>query len=312
MKTAFAALMLLAIHSSALGGDILAEMKQRDRERAAYWAQQGYRFDPTYMSAILMDMKVADIKRAAYWKEQGYTFDPNYMSAILMDMKVADIKRAAYWKEQGYTFDPNYMSAILMDMKVADIKRAAYWKERGYTFDPAYTSASMMDWQVSQRTTTAGHTTTPSTPAYTSAPRTSTYTAPTVSPPATFSTGGSYSTSTGGCTSRRYDYNYRPPVGDHYVAPHIRSDGSYVQGHKKTDSDDSFWNNWSSSGNTNPYTGSTGTKQPPYTFRTYTTPKLPSLSLPKLPKLSSYGGSSRVGGYFKSNGTYVSPHYRSK
>ncbi len=122
----------------------------------------------------------------------------------------------------------------------------------------------------------------------------------------------SYTTSSAGYYSRRYDYNYRPPVGDHYVAPHIRSDGSYVQGHMKTDSDDSFWNNWSSSGNTNPYTGSTGTKQPPYTFRKYTTTKLPSLSLPKLPKLPSYGGSSRVGGYFKSNGTYVSPHYRSK
>lgn len=111
-------------------------------------------------------------------------------------------------------------------------------------------------------------------------------------------------TTSSGYYSRYYDYTYRPSVGDHYVSSHIRSDGTYVQGHMKTNSDDSFWNNWSSSGNTNPYTGRTGTKQPPYSYRSYSTPSYRSYKTP------SYGGSSYVGGYFKSNGTYVSPHYR--
>jgi hypothetical protein len=65
--------------------------------------------------------------------------------------------------------------------------------------------------------------------------------------------------------SRYYDYTYRPPVGNHYVNGYFRSDGSYVQGHYKTNRDDSFWNNWSSQGNINPYTGKTGYKLPPST-----------------------------------------------
>lgn len=97
-----------------------------------------------------------------------------------------------------------------------------------------------------------------------------------------FSSGGS-------SANRYYDYTYRPPVGDHYVAPYLRSDGTFVQGHFRTDRDDSFWNNFSSSGNVNPYTGKVGTKTP----------------------FGSYGGgSSYVGGYTRKDGTYVSGHYR--
>ena len=59
-----------------------------------------------------------------------------------------------------------------------------------------------------------------------------------------------------------YDPGYRPSVGRHYVNSYIRSNGTYVHGHYKTNSDDSFWNNWSSAGNTNPYTGHKGTKLP--------------------------------------------------
>lgn len=114
----------------------------------------------------------------------------------------------------------------------------------------------------------------------------------------------SVSTPSGGYYNRYYDYSYRPSVGEHYVSPHIRSDGTYVQGHMKTDSDNSFWNNWSSSGNVNPYTGSTGTKQPPYSYRSHSTPNYST------PKTYSSGGSTYVGGYFKSNGSYVSGHYR--
>ena len=92
--------------------------------------------------------------------------------------------------------------------------------------------------------------------------------------------------------SRYYDYSYRPSVGEHYVNGYMRDDGTWVDGHYKTNSDDSFWNNWSSYGNTNPHTGSIGSK------------------LPKINTFSS--GSSYVSGYFKKNGTYVSGHYRRK
>jgi hypothetical protein len=66
--------------------------------------------------------------------------------------------------------------------------------------------------------------------------------------------------------SKYYDYNYRPPVGQHYVAGHYRN-GTYVSGHYRTNPDDSFWNNWSSRGNVNPHTGRVGTRQPGGTRR---------------------------------------------
>jgi len=72
---------------------------------------------------------------------------------------------------------------------------------------------------------------------------------------------GSSSPSSG---TRYYDPTYRPPVGEHYVQGHVRSDGTYVSGHYKTNSDNSFWNNYSSKGNFNPHTGGIGTKMPSY------------------------------------------------
>ena len=47
-----------------------------------------------------------------------------------------------------------------------------------------------------------------------------------------------------------------------YVRPHVRQDGSYVQGHYRSAPDSSTYNNWSSQGNTNPYTGRQGTDDP--------------------------------------------------
>lgn len=49
---------------------------------------------------------------------------------------------------------------------------------------------------------------------------------------------------------------------EHYVNPYYRSDGTYVQGHHQTNPDSSRTNNWSSQGNTNPYTGQAGTVNP--------------------------------------------------
>lgn len=94
-------------------------------------------------------------------------------------------------------------------------------------------------------------------------------------------------------SSRYYDSSYRPSVGDHYVSGYYRSDGTYVAAHRKTNRDDSFWNNWSSEGNTNPYTGRTGSKTPGSRYPSY-----------------SSGGSTTVRGYYRKDGTYVRSHRR--
>lgn len=77
------------------------------------------------------------------------------------------------------------------------------------------------------------------------------------------------SRSTPGYYSRYYDYNYRPPVGEHYVRSYTRRDGTFVSGHYRTNRDDSFWNNYSSFGNINPHTGRTGYKLPRVGRSTY-------------------------------------------
>jgi hypothetical protein len=59
-----------------------------------------------------------------------------------------------------------------------------------------------------------------------------------------------------------YDYTYRPAVGYHYIQGYYRRDGTYVRGHNRTNPDGNFWNNWSSRGNVNPYTGKVGSRRP--------------------------------------------------
>lgn len=49
---------------------------------------------------------------------------------------------------------------------------------------------------------------------------------------------------------------------DVYVQPHIRSDGTYVQGYHRTAPDSNPFNNYSTQGNVNPYTGQPGTVNP--------------------------------------------------
>jgi hypothetical protein len=48
---------------------------------------------------------------------------------------------------------------------------------------------------------------------------------------------------------------------DQYVRGYTRKDGTYVQGHMRSDPDSTVTNNYSFSGNTNPYTGSVGTNR---------------------------------------------------
>jgi len=76
--------------------------------------------------------------------------------------------------------------------------------------------------------------------------------------------------------------------GQHYVAGHMQN-GKWVEGHYQTNPDGTAANNWSASGNTNPYTGTTGTSH-----------------------ASSSGGSVYVHGYTRKDGTYVSGHTRRK
>ena len=45
---------------------------------------------------------------------------------------------------------------------------------------------------------------------------------------------------------------------DVHVDPYFRSNGTFVQGHYRSDPDGSRYNNWSYNGNVNPYTGKQG------------------------------------------------------
>lgn len=47
---------------------------------------------------------------------------------------------------------------------------------------------------------------------------------------------------------------------DTYVRPHVRRDGSFVQGHYRSDRDNNPWNNWSHRGNVNPHTWQRGNR----------------------------------------------------
>jgi hypothetical protein len=82
---------------------------------------------------------------------------------------------------------------------------------------------------------------------------------------------------TGACAqSQRHYYSYEAPKStytapsygygsnssSHYVAPSLRLDGTYVQGHRRSDPNDTKLDNYSTKGNYNPYTGKYGTKNP--------------------------------------------------
>lgn len=50
-------------------------------------------------------------------------------------------------------------------------------------------------------------------------------------------------------------------AGDTYVKGYTKKDGTYVQGHYRSSSNGTTSDNWSTKGNTNPYTGKKGTKK---------------------------------------------------
>lgn len=47
-----------------------------------------------------------------------------------------------------------------------------------------------------------------------------------------------------------------------YVAPHVRSDGTFVQGHVRSAPNGTRADNYGTRGNVNPYTGQSGTLSP--------------------------------------------------
>ncbi len=53
-----------------------------------------------------------------------------------------------------------------------------------------------------------------------------------------------------------------PVLADQYVHGYTRSNGSYVAPHHRSDANNTTYDNWSTKGNTNPYTGQAGYKNP--------------------------------------------------
>jgi len=81
--------------------------------------------------------------------------------------------------------------------------------------------------------------------------------------PPSSSTGSATAPRAYGTTTRSYYTPSRSYSGSGnssygYVSPHVRRDGTFVEGHYRTTKDSSFNNNWSSSGNVNPFTGKKG------------------------------------------------------
>jgi len=77
---------------------------------------------------------------------------------------------------------------------------------------------------------------------------------------------------------------------DVYVRGYTRQNGTYVAPHYRSAPDGNPSNNWSTLGNSNPYTGAVGTKRTP---------------------LDDDSSDVLVRGYTRQNGTYVAPHFRS-
>lgn len=53
-----------------------------------------------------------------------------------------------------------------------------------------------------------------------------------------------------------------PALADEYVQGHYRQNGTYVQPYHRSSPDNSVYNNYSTRGNVNPYTGQVGTVNP--------------------------------------------------
>jgi hypothetical protein len=88
-------------------------------------------------------------------------------------------------------------------------------------------------------------------------------------------------------------------AGAVYVHGYMRKDGTYVAAHHRSRPDGNFYNNWSTKGNFNPFTGKMGTKVSPSGSRSASSD-------------TSSGGSVYVHGYTRKDGTHVKAHTRSR
>jgi hypothetical protein len=75
---------------------------------------------------------------------------------------------------------------------------------------------------------------------------------------------------------------------DVYVQPYVRSDGTFVQGHYRTAPDGNPFNNYSTQGNVNPYTGQAGTVNPYAAPMPYLQPMQPLQPLQPLRPLAPF------------------------
>lgn len=55
-------------------------------------------------------------------------------------------------------------------------------------------------------------------------------------------------------------------VAQTYVAPHVRRDGTFVEGHWRSAPDGNHFNNYSAQGNVNPFTGQQGSVAAPFPY----------------------------------------------
>lgn len=53
-------------------------------------------------------------------------------------------------------------------------------------------------------------------------------------------------------------------LADQYVQPHVRKDGTYVEGYNRSSPNSNLYDNYSSQGNSNPYTGQRGHERNEY------------------------------------------------
>ena len=63
-------------------------------------------------------------------------------------------------------------------------------------------------------------------------------------------------------SAQYYNYGSGSNQNNHYVHPHARSNGAYVGGHYQTNPNATQRDNYGATGNTNPYTGQTGSRNP--------------------------------------------------
>lgn len=77
--------------------------------------------------------------------------------------------------------------------------------------------------------------------------------------------------------------DYTEARGSVNVRGHFRKDGTYVPPHHRSAPDKSFYNNWSTTGNINPYTGKEGSVNYPRNFYGGYGHQSPSFNVPSIP-----------------------------